>query len=198
MSARGASHTAELTLLAFLLAGLAACVPSVHADASPTGPHLMAWLAPSPVPQTNMPPVANFTIFPEEGGAGTVFVLNASLSYDAEDSVDRLEFRWDFFDDGRSDVDWSREPVARFASQAPGPAPIRLWVRDSGGLTDTILREISVVGSSTASMAGLIPYVLVALIVSLVFVAVLVLKADAISVPPREAEDPEEPPIREP
>lgn len=101
------------------------------------------------VTQANTRPVANFSITPPTGSPRTLFVLNASLSRDAEDSLERLQFRWDFFVDDRWDVDWSPNPIATFEAGPPGGVQIRLEVRDPGLLTDSVVREVSIVGTST-------------------------------------------------
>lgn len=103
--------------------------------------------------QGNTRPVANFTITPAVGSALTVFTFNASLSHDAEDSLDRLLFRWDLYDDARWEIEWSQNPIATWEAGPPGGLPIRLEVRDTGLLTGSLVRELNIVGTSTPLFA---------------------------------------------
>ena len=101
----------------------------------------------------NTPPVANFTVTPPIGSAGIVLVLNASTSHDAEDPLSELTFRWDFYGDGHWDVDWSPRPTATIEAGPPGSIRIVLEVRDSGFLSNSYLRDVQIVGTSTPLLA---------------------------------------------
>lgn len=79
----------------------------------------------------NTPPVASATVDPAAGGdTGTLFVFDASTSYDAEDPADTLRLRWDVDDDGTWDAPlaFERRLSVRFAT--PGTHFVRLEVWD--------------------------------------------------------------------
>jgi len=56
-------------------------------------------------------PKAKFTIIPETGHFLTNFLFDASLTFDDEDSLETLKFRWDFQDDGLWDTPYLNEPT---------------------------------------------------------------------------------------
>lgn len=118
-------------------------------SATQSPPRLIADSTIGHVDPANTRPVANFSVTPAVGSPRTVFVLNASASHDAEDSLDELLFRWDFHADGRWDVDWSSNPITTVEAGPPGAIRIILEVRDTGLLTGTALRDVQIVGTST-------------------------------------------------
>jgi parallel beta-helix repeat protein len=87
------------------------------------------------------PPVALFTVEPTIGDISTEFVLNASMSYDAEDPTSELEVRWDVGYDGSWEIDWSKEKVVTWQFTSIGDYLIRLEVRD----THMLLNDTSLV-----------------------------------------------------
>ncbi len=56
-------------------------------------------------------PKANFRVLPETGHFKTNFLLDGSLTIDDEDSLETLQFRWDFQGDGLWDTQYSKEPA---------------------------------------------------------------------------------------
>jgi hypothetical protein len=99
-------------------------------------------------PFVNYLPVAVFSYMPMVGDITTVFVFNASASYDDEDTSDMLQVRWDWDGDGLWDTDWSSNKSAEHMFASPGEYTVRLEVRDSMGATNitelqvTILEEV--------------------------------------------------------
>lgn len=89
------------------------------------------------VSNPNTPPDANFTITPETGKVDSVITFDASISKDAEDSLEQLEVRWDWNNDNIYDTPFSTEKVFRRSFPQAGTYLIKVEVRDSGGLTDT-------------------------------------------------------------
>ncbi len=80
----------------------------------------------------NTPPVASATVEPVAGGdTETLFVLDASTSYDAEDPADSLRLRWDVDDDGTWDapLSFDRQFRARFVTPGTHFVRVEVWDR---------------------------------------------------------------------
>lgn len=89
------------------------------------------------VTNPNTPPDADFTITPEKGKVDSLITFDASISKDAEDSLDQLEVRWDWNNDNIYDTPFSTEKVFIRSFTEAGTYIIKVQVRDSGGLMDT-------------------------------------------------------------
>lgn len=98
-------------------------------------------------PSANTPPQASFTVNPPVGDTSTVFEFNASGCSDAEDPLVALQVRWDWQNDGIYDTAWSADKVAGHAFGAAGVHTVRLAVRDTGGLSATTTRQVTVGGT---------------------------------------------------
>jgi PKD repeat protein len=94
------------------------------------------------VTNPNTPPDADFTITPEKGKVDSLITFDASISKDTEDSLDQLEVRWDWNNDNIYDTPFSTEKVFRRSFSEPGTYSIKVQVRDSGGLTDTRVKQL--------------------------------------------------------
>lgn len=70
--------------------------------------------------------------------------MDAAGSNDREDG-NALKYRWDWNGDGTYETAWSTHPKASIQYPTPGTKHIILQVRDSGGLTATATRSVSVV-----------------------------------------------------
>lgn len=92
------------------------------------------------VSNPNTPPEADFTITPAKGKVNEVITFDASLSVDAEDSLDQLQVRWDCNNDDKYDTGFTTEKVYKRSFNLAGSYVIIVQVRDSGGLTDTRVR----------------------------------------------------------
>jgi PKD repeat protein len=99
----------------------------------------------------NTAPTASFTVTPTSGDISTIFAVDASSSSDLEDATSALQVRWDWEDDGVWDTAWSTTKTAQHQYGSIGYYTIRLEVRDSGGLTNEITREVWVNSPPTAS-----------------------------------------------
>ena len=90
----------------------------------------------------NTLPTASFVCLPEFGDLETVFVFDASKSFDEETEDWRLKVRWDVDDDGVWDADYSVSKQFGFRFQSEGHHVVRLEVLDAYGgitqLTDTV------------------------------------------------------------
>ena len=93
----------------------------------------------------NNPPVAYFTVTPDSGTVGTVFFLDASGSFDEDESTTgTLEVQWDFDGDGTFDTSYQVEKTITHSFPDPGTFDIVLRVRDPEGATDTYTRRVYV------------------------------------------------------
>ncbi|WP_066960908.1 PKD domain-containing protein [Microbulbifer sp. Q7] len=91
----------------------------------------------------NTPPVSVFSV---NAGAATtvaVHIFDASASSDAEDGS-ALSYRWDFDGDGSWDAEFSSSATREHKYVLAGSYPVRLQVRDSGGLVATSTQNIVV------------------------------------------------------
>ncbi len=96
------------------------------------------------VEETNIPPVACFTVAPDSGNTATEFSFNASCSADPDGTFATLQFRWDFDNDGTYDTSYLTSPTISRQFTTPGTKTIVLEVKDSAGDTDTAQRDIEV------------------------------------------------------
>jgi parallel beta-helix repeat protein len=92
----------------------------------------------------NTPPVVVLSVSPEQGPVDTDFTFDASQSWDAEDSADLLQVRWDWEDDGTFDTGWSTEKITTHVYSAAGSYSPTVEVMDSGGLVIESTVEIVV------------------------------------------------------
>ncbi|MEA1878474.1 MAG: FISUMP domain-containing protein [Bacteroidota bacterium] len=81
----------------------------------------------------NTPPVAGFSLSPYGGNTEVIYSFDASESYDNEDSLSQLRFRWDWESDGRWDTDWLSETVHQHRYIKSGVYQIDLQVIDTDG-----------------------------------------------------------------
>jgi len=95
-------------------------------------------------PEENLPPTAIFTSSPDYGIPGTVFRFDASDSYDGEDPLEDLQFRWDWENDGTWDTAWSGDVTAYHSYDEIGTYTVVLEVKDTGDLTDTATDDVLV------------------------------------------------------
>jgi PKD repeat protein len=125
----------------------------------------------------NTPPRASFTIISATSGdVTTVFALDASSCSDLEDSSTLLEVRWDWEDDGMWDTSWSTMKAAQYKYPKPGTYAIRLEVRDSGGMTNSTTKQVTVLAEPQFAwwIFPLLIVILIVLILSVVSAIVIV------------------------
>ncbi len=116
-------------------------------------------------------PVAAFVVSPLEGNTSTVFVFDASASYDLEDPAGALLVRWDLNGDGVWDTPWTtvRTVSARFPT--PGDYSVRLEVLDLTGLMSDRVQVVHVAALPPPPapwFVGLIPWLILLAAVSAV------------------------------
>lgn len=81
-------------------------------------------------------PDANISVYPGVGMANsTIFYFDASDSIDLEDLF-KIQYRFDFQNDGAFDTDFSSNPKASYIYPLPGTLTAVLQVKDRNGLTD--------------------------------------------------------------
>ncbi len=96
------------------------------------------------VPQGYSPPRAGFSMTPDSANIKTEFVFNASLSKDDEDSLENLEFRWDFNGDLFWDTDFSKDPLIKHTYPDHSQYPVRLETRDPQKMTSIQVDTLAV------------------------------------------------------
>ncbi|MCK5765032.1 MAG: hypothetical protein KAH26_03560 [Bacteroidales bacterium] len=86
------------------------------------------------------PPVPVINIIPEAGTTDTIFTFDASGSYDQEDSLTDLLFRWDYEGDGEWDTEFSNITALEHKYVHVGHYHVRLEAMDSDSMTaDTVI-----------------------------------------------------------
>jgi parallel beta-helix repeat protein len=105
----------------------------------------------------NEPPVAVMSVEPSEGTTATVFMFDASGSYDAEDPTSELMVRWDVGYEGTWEVDWTTDKTMEWTFPSPGTYAVRLQVRDTDMYLaddDTSVQVYDVVEVSTTAVVS--------------------------------------------
>lgn len=97
----------------------------------------------------NNRPEAYFSVDPQFGNTTTDFAFDASQSSDKEDDISDLQFRWDWTYDGIYDTPWLTMPRTVKKYPVAGTYEVILEVKDTGGLTDTFVQEVTVYGVMT-------------------------------------------------
>jgi uncharacterized protein (TIGR02145 family) len=80
-------------------------------------------------------PKPDFSMSPDSANITNEFTFDASLSKDDEDSLDQLEFRWDFNGDQLWDTEFTGNPRATHRYANDSRYPVRLEVRDPQKMT---------------------------------------------------------------
>ena len=128
---------------------------------SPSDPQYAVFYAEDSPPNTA--PIAAFTVAPPTGTISTNFQFDASTSSDNEDPSNALEVHWDWEDDGTFDTNWSTTKTENHQYSAANTYQVRLEVRDTGGLTESVTRQLAVTsngGGGTVALQVFIPMVI--------------------------------------
>jgi formylglycine-generating enzyme required for sulfatase activity len=96
----------------------------------------------------NQAPTARFSVNSLTGDTATVFSFNASASSDNEDTATALQVRWDWENDGTWDTGYTTTKTANHQYTTAGTYTVTLEVKDTGGLTATATKQISVTNAS--------------------------------------------------
>ncbi|MDZ7722211.1 MAG: FISUMP domain-containing protein [candidate division KSB1 bacterium] len=98
--------------------------------------------------QPSNTPNASFSISHSFGTTETIFTFDASGCTDAGDAVSALQVRWDWENDGIWDTGYSTTKTATHTFVDPGTKTVKLQVVDSGGLTDSTTRQVTVLDAN--------------------------------------------------
>jgi uncharacterized protein (TIGR02145 family) len=93
---------------------------------------------------TGTVPNASFTVTPDLGSTATIFYFDASGCSDQEDAVSALQVRWDWEYNGIWDTSFSTTKTATHQYLTTGTKMIRMEVKDTDGLTDICMRQLTV------------------------------------------------------
>ncbi len=107
------------------------------------------------VPQGYSSPRAGFSMSPDSANLTHEFTFDASLSKDDEDSLNQLEFRWDFNGDQIWDTDFSKNPSIKHRYNNDFRYPVWLEVRDQQLMTSIKINTLVV----TRLNDGIVPVV---------------------------------------
>ena len=100
----------------------------------------------------NMPPVATFTISPEEGDIESFFVFNATGCTDKEDGAEDLMVRWDWESDGSWDTQYSTNKIEQKKFSNTTTYTITLEVKDISGMISTTSKQLVITGLVSGSL----------------------------------------------
>lgn len=94
--------------------------------------------------EPNTPPIASFSISPENGNTDTIFVFDASGSTDKENTLEDLKFRWDWETDGSWDTDYTNKSTATHQFTEEGNYSVNMEVMDSDSLISSFGKQLDV------------------------------------------------------
>jgi uncharacterized protein (TIGR02145 family) len=89
-------------------------------------------------------PVPVIKIIPNSGNTDTIFTFDASGSYDQEDLLEELLFRWDFDGDGDWDTEYTHQVSFPNKYAFPGTYNVKLEVMDTDGMTADTVKKLPV------------------------------------------------------
>jgi PKD repeat protein len=96
---------------------------------------------------TNLPVIA-LSITPESGNTSTLFEFDASASHDPNYSIDDLEVRWDWENDGIFDLDWNSQKIESHQYTTHGDYNARIEIRNPLNYRRVFLHQIHVTAGS--------------------------------------------------
>jgi len=99
-------------------------------------------------------PVASFFVDPVTAPFTTIFIFDASESYNEGESTDALKIRWDYDGDGIFDTEFSPNKIKSHRYDTAGYFNVRMEVMNSMGWTDSEVFPISVFHDSVPPVAA--------------------------------------------
>lgn len=96
--------------------------------------------------EQNTKPTASFIITPTNVNTNTIFQVNASVCSDKEDKISDLQIRWDWENDGTWDTNYLKTKTATHSYNTIRTFTMKLEVKDTGGLTGSVTKQVSVSG----------------------------------------------------
>ena len=112
-------------------------------------------------------PRAAFSIAVIEADGSYQYSLDSSSVWDAVDTVEALQVRWDYDGDGEWDTDWATDKVLDVEFARPGNYTVRLEVMNSIGFTTVTEKSLLIDGNNSEN------WLWVLLLIAAVIVAVL-------------------------
>ena len=89
-------------------------------------------------------PIPSFSITPGQGNKLTDFLFDASSTFDYEDSLNSIRFRWDWQGDGNYDTEYDSVPYIKHKFNYEGIYNIYLEAKDPSDLTTSVNKELLV------------------------------------------------------
>ena len=89
-------------------------------------------------------PHAGFSVVPGAGNFQTQFTFDASSTFDDEDSLSTLLFKWDFENDGRWDTDLNSNPEVTHSFKTPREYTVKLYVIDPSQRGASLIKKVEV------------------------------------------------------
>lgn len=93
------------------------------------------------------PPVAKFTVTPLKGDIEESFYFDAGFSYDNNDPLSNLQFRWDWDGDGLWEKSYSSEVITNHKFDFTGTYNVYLEVINTNGLSSISSRQVEVINA---------------------------------------------------
>jgi len=98
--------------------------------------------------QSNLPPIASFTVSPPYVQLDTAVIFDASGTTDDYTAFDNLEFRWDYNNDGLWETEWAKTPIVTNKYLEYGYYTIGMEVKDQSGAVSWVSRNLTVIDSA--------------------------------------------------
>lgn len=96
----------------------------------------------SAVFEIDLPPVPDYRVQERPYFSNDTIRFDAGISVDEETPLSELQFRWDWNQDGKYDTDFAKRPVEFHGFSEPGMKRITLEVKDKGGRTERISKNL--------------------------------------------------------
>lgn len=90
------------------------------------------------------PPHVSFTIDPPIGNYLTEFTFDGSATFDDEDSLETLRYRWDLNGDGVWDTDYSSNPIVKYVFKRSDLYSVQFSAVDPTGRTSNAIKSLEV------------------------------------------------------
>ena len=100
----------------------------------------------------NIPPVATFTITPEQGDIERFFVFNASGCTDQKDAGSDLMVRWDWESDDNWDTQYSTNKIFQKKFSHTTTYTITLEVKNTRGISSTTSKQLLITGLTPGTL----------------------------------------------
>lgn len=96
------------------------------------------------VVQGYSPPHPHINVIPPVGNFRTEFVLDGSQSFDDEDSLEQIQFRWDLDGNGIWDTRFTSDPTITHVFPGIGTQKVGLQTKDPQGMTASSMKDVVV------------------------------------------------------